>query len=67
MLLFFTVPYRRDCSDIKLLDRNAGSGIYTILPTAGSSLQVYCDMTTDGGSWLVSKHFHMVHMSQQLT
>ena len=43
-----------DCSGLKSLGLGIVSGIYTIKPTCGSSLKVYCDMTTDGGGWLVS-------------
>ena len=50
-----------DCKDLK----NKGhthTGVYTInlQGRAGTSvppqIQVYCDMNTDGGGWLVGKH-----------
>ena len=58
---YFAVSDRPwDCSDIKYLDPDAVSGIYTIAPNTGSSLQVYCDMTTGDGGWLVSNYSKQV-------
>lgn len=46
-------PAPKNCSAIKLADPGATSGAYTINPTgaSGKTVQVWCDMTTDGGGW----------------
>lgn len=52
----------RDCSQV-LLNGDAASGPYTIFLGGDESqpLQVYCDMSTDGGGWIVSQqHTHIV-------
>ncbi|KAJ6652204.1 hypothetical protein lerEdw1_012970 [Lerista edwardsae] len=52
---FFMVlpePGARNCKE--LLGRGETlSGWYTIYPTAGKAMVVFCDMETDGGGWLV--------------
>ncbi len=38
------------CLDIKKRTVSATDGLYTVTP-AGTPIEVYCDMTTDGGGW----------------
>lgn len=42
---------RISCLDIQNVGESTGSGIYWIKPSAGSNIQVYCDMANDGGGW----------------
>ena len=39
------------CLDILNSGYSIGDGVYTLNPDGGDSLEVYCDMTTDGGGW----------------
>ncbi|KAK2501786.1 hypothetical protein MC885_019961 [Smutsia gigantea] len=47
-------PYPSDCSQVQQ-NSNVASGLYTIYLHGDASrpLQVYCDMDTDGGGWIV--------------
>lgn len=53
---FFMVllePGARNCKEL-LGHGETLSGWYTIYPTVGKAMVVFCDMETDGGGWLVS-------------
>ena len=42
----------RSCRELQLADPARPSGIYTLRPDPGGpGLEVYCDMSTDGGGW----------------
>ncbi|XP_057584968.1 tenascin-N isoform X2 [Hippopotamus amphibius kiboko] len=47
-------PHPSDCSQVQQ-NSNVASGLYTIYLNGDTSrpLQVYCDMDTDGGGWIV--------------
>ncbi|MEZ4368059.1 MAG: fibrinogen-like YCDxxxxGGGW domain-containing protein [Kofleriaceae bacterium] len=39
------------CRDVLTAAPGSPDGVYTIEPTPGTPVEVYCDMTTDGGGW----------------
>ena len=48
------VDYENDCLDYKLSGHNK-SGVYTVKPVGmRTGFEVYCDMETDNGGWLVN-------------
>jgi len=47
-----TLQVARDCADI-LASGQHNSGVYTVRVN-GNNLEVFCDMTTEGGGWLVT-------------
>lgn len=49
-------PYPKDCSQA-LLNGETTSGLYTVYLNGDKAqpLQVFCDMSEDGGGWIVSK------------
>ena len=48
-----------NCEHIQHAVGSNKDGVYTIYPS-GVPLSVYCDLTTDGGGWTVSKHVYLV-------
>ena len=55
-LNYFTMPTfdpENDCADVRA-SGNTKTGIYNV-SLGGNIIQVFCDMTTDNGGWLVSE------------
>ena len=51
---------RTDCADI-LAEGVTKSGVYKIRPlNFNEPFEVYCDMDTDGGGWMVRKLLHLI-------
>ena len=50
---YYSTPIeRKSCAEL-LQDGWNSSGVYTINPDGGNSIQMLCDMTTESGGWTV--------------
>ena len=44
----------KTCQNVLQINPSSSSGAYNIYPTLNDRMQVYCDMETDNGGWIVS-------------
>ena len=47
----------KTCQNVLQINPSSSSGAYNIYPTLNDNMQVYCDMETDNGGWIVSGKF----------
>jgi hypothetical protein len=50
-----------DCVDVKDAG-NTKSGVYKVTPPGEAQIDVYCDMDTEGGGWLVNESVLSISM-----
>ncbi|NIA04024.1 MAG: DUF2341 domain-containing protein [Nitrospiraceae bacterium] len=49
--------YPKSCAQILARDPSATSGVYTIKPDGSHPFDVYCDITDNGGGWMLLDNF----------